>query len=102
MHVSPDCTSGFSCARRDLLLMQRLQVLGDGDECVCPIDRFLRCSWANMITEVVLITLLQHFKFLVPEDLEEPIFWNFGGVQWPSVGRKSDISELPLRVELVR
>ena len=55
-----------------------------------------------MITEVVLITLLQHFKFLVPEDLEEPIFWNFGGVQWPSVGRKSDVSELPLRVELVR
>ncbi|TFK94531.1 cytochrome P450 [Polyporus arcularius HHB13444] len=59
-------------------------------------------KFSEMEMKVVLTTLLQHFKFSVPEDLKEPIFWNFGGVQWPSVGRTSDVSELPLKVELVR
>ncbi|RPD58218.1 cytochrome P450 [Lentinus tigrinus ALCF2SS1-7] len=58
-------------------------------------------KFSEMEMKVVLITLLQHFKFSVPDDLEEPIYWNFGGVQWPSVGRKSDVSELPLKVALV-
>ncbi|KAI0692676.1 cytochrome P450 [Cerioporus squamosus] len=58
-------------------------------------------KFSEMEMKVVLTTLLQHFKFSVPKDLKDSIFWNFGGVQWPSVGRKSDVSELPLGVELV-
>ena len=52
--------------------------------------------------EVVLCTLLEHFRLSVPTDLSQPIFWNFGGVQWPSVGRTSEKAELPLKIELLR
>ena len=52
--------------------------------------------------EVVLCALLEHFRLSVPADLPKPIYWNFGGVQWPSVGRTSEKAELPLKVELLR
>ena len=64
-----------------------------------------RCKVAQRLispTEVVLCTLLEQFKLSVPADLPQPIYWNFGGVQWPSVGRTSEKAELPLTLELLR
>ena len=46
--------------------------------------------------------LLENFRLSIPSDLPHPIYWNFGGVQWPSVGRTSDKAELPLRIELLK
>ena len=54
-----------------------------------------------VLSEVVLFTLLEVFKFSVPTDLKEPIVWNVAGIQYPSVGYGSSKAELPLKVELL-
>ncbi|KAH9939786.1 cytochrome P450 [Epithele typhae] len=72
-----------------------LTFLGGGRACI-------GFKFSELEMKVVLVKLLEHFRFSMPADLAQPIYWNFGGVQWPSVGRTSEKAELPLKVELVK
>ncbi|TBU28861.1 cytochrome P450 [Dichomitus squalens] len=58
-------------------------------------------KFSEMEMKVVLMMLLSNFKLSIPDNLGAPICWNFAGVQWPSVGRTSSTSELPLKLELL-
>lgn len=48
-------------------------------------------------TEVLLVVLLRTFTF----SLSDEIYWNLGGVQYPSAGRDTDEASMTLRVGLV-
>ncbi|KAI0741674.1 cytochrome P450 [Daedaleopsis nitida] len=69
--------------------------LGGGRSCI-------GFKFSQMEMKVVLATLLESFTFSIPLELEEPIYWNLAGIQFPTVGKISTKPELPLRVELLR
>lgn len=48
---------------------------------------------------MVLLILLQHFEF---KPTGKKIFWNFGGVQYPTVGALGTAPRLPLIVSPLR
>ena len=53
----------------------------------------------NFKTEVVLSVLVEYLKFELPK---EEIYWNTAGIQFPTVGRVNDHSQLPLKVSLAK
>ncbi|CCM06150.1 uncharacterized protein FIBRA_09623 [Fibroporia radiculosa] len=56
-------------------------------------------KFSEMEMKVVLSVLLSSFKF---ELTDKPIEWNVAGVRYPTVGKVSDVPQLPLRVELLK
>ena len=53
----------------------------------------------DVLSEVVLSVLLSKFTF---EMSDKEILWNVGSVWYPTVGRESNIPELPLKVGLYK
>lgn len=53
---------------------------------------------AFLLLEIVLFNLLSRFTFGLTE---KPIFWNFRGIRYPTVGKESNTPEMPLKVELL-
>ena len=51
------------------------------------------------LAEVVLSVLLSKFTF---EISDKEILWNVGSVWYPTVGRESNVPELPLKVSLYK
>ena len=51
------------------------------------------------LAEVVLSVLLSKFTF---EMSDKEILWNVGSVWYPTVGRESNVPELPLKVSLYK
>ncbi|CCM02691.1 uncharacterized protein FIBRA_04797 [Fibroporia radiculosa] len=56
-------------------------------------------KFSEMEIKVVLSVLLTHFRFHLTD---KPIEWNVAAVRYPTVGKTSDIPQLPLRVELLK
>ncbi|KAI0072598.1 cytochrome P450 [Panus rudis PR-1116 ss-1] len=67
--------------------------LGGGRACI-------GFKFAQLEMKVVLSVLIDTFQFDLPKDKE--IYWNTAGIQFPSVGRESRKSELPLQVSLAQ
>ncbi|CAL1702598.1 unnamed protein product [Somion occarium] len=67
--------------------------LGGGRACI-------GFKFSQLEMKVVLSVLLENYRFELPKNKE--IYWNFGGVQYPTVGRVDDKSQLPLRVSLLK
>ncbi|KAI0070430.1 cytochrome P450 [Panus rudis PR-1116 ss-1] len=67
--------------------------LGGGRACI-------GFKFSQLEMKVVLPVLVDTFQFDLAKDKE--IYWNHAGVQYPSVGRESYKSELPLRVSLAK
>ncbi|KAI0073344.1 cytochrome P450 [Panus rudis PR-1116 ss-1] len=65
--------------------------LGGGRACI-------GFKFSQLEIKVVLSVLVDTFRFNLSEDKE--VYWNLAGVQFPSVGKESDKSELPLRVSI--
>lgn len=51
-----------------------------------------------MFTEVVLAVMLRSFRF-TPSDKE--VYWNLGGVNYPTIGKVSNKPELPIKVQAI-
>ncbi|KAI0070120.1 cytochrome P450 [Panus rudis PR-1116 ss-1] len=67
--------------------------LGGGRACI-------GFKFSQLEMKVVLSVLVDTFQFDLSKDKE--IYWNHAGVQYPSVGKDSYKSELPLRVSLAK
>ncbi|THH32676.1 hypothetical protein EUX98_g1523 [Antrodiella citrinella] len=65
--------------------------LGGGRACI-------GFKFAQLEMKAVLSVLLEHFKFS-PSDKE--VYWNWAGIQFPTIGKESTETKMPLRVELV-
>ena len=48
--------------------------------------------------EVILSVLLSTFKF---ELSDKPIVWNVASVRYPTVGRESNVPQMPMKVSLL-
>ncbi|KAK7696401.1 hypothetical protein QCA50_001055 [Cerrena zonata] len=66
--------------------------LGGGRACI-------GFKFSQLEMKVVLSVLVEHLKFELPK---EEIYWNTAGIQFPTLGRESDHSQLPLKVSLVK
>jgi len=56
-------------------------------------------KFSEMEMKVVLAVLLSKFAF---ELTEKPIEWNMAGVRYPTIGRNSDVAQMPLKVTLLK
>ncbi|PCH40536.1 cytochrome P450 [Wolfiporia cocos MD-104 SS10] len=56
-------------------------------------------KFSEMEMKVVLAVLVSSFTFELTDD---PIEWNVAGVRYPTIGRESDVPELPLKVSLYK
>ncbi|KAI0072596.1 cytochrome P450 [Panus rudis PR-1116 ss-1] len=70
-----------------------MSFLGGGRACI-------GFKFSQLEMKVVLSVLIDTFQFDLPKDKE--IYWNSAGIQYPSIGRESCKSELPLQVSLVQ
>ncbi|KAH9858559.1 cytochrome P450 [Lenzites betulinus] len=56
-------------------------------------------NFAQVEIKTVLLIMLQYFRF---EPTGAPIAWNFASVEYPTVGRESNVPALPLKVSRLR
>ncbi|KAI0823100.1 cytochrome P450 [Trametes gibbosa] len=56
-------------------------------------------KFAQVEIKTVILIMLQWFKF---EPTDKPIAWNYAAVQYPTVGRESNVPQMPLKVTLLR
>ncbi|KAH8105401.1 cytochrome P450 [Cristinia sonorae] len=69
-----------------------MSFLGGGRACI-------GFKFSQLEMKIVISVLLEKFRFS-PSDKE--VYWNFAGVQYPTLGKTSWESGMPLRVELIR
>ncbi|KAF9815150.1 hypothetical protein IEO21_04768 [Rhodonia placenta] len=55
-------------------------------------------KFSQMEMKVVLVTLLQSFKFTLSD---KPIVWNLSGIAYPTIGPVDPVARLPLNVEVI-
>jgi len=67
--------------------------LGGGRACI-------GFKFSQLEMKVVLSVLISTFKFEMPEKAE--VYWNFGGLQYPSDGKKSEKPAMKLKVSLAK
>lgn len=96
---SPLKVDGESSVKIPGIYSNLMTFMGGGRACI-------GFKFSQLEMKVVLSVLISHFNFsLVPGT---SVVWNFAGVQFPSTGptaedaKKSERSELPLRVSLVK